>query len=143
MKKAIIFLRISYWIGAVLDGLMLIPMLVPGIGGNIFGLGDFDPGPEYRYAMYMGAALMAGWTVLLIWADRKPLERKVVLLITVFPVVVGVMIAGIYTVLSGLVNFVNLIPTLVLQVFLIAFFLFSYFYARSAEKSKQNIKNQF
>jgi heme A synthase len=82
----------------------------------------------------MGAALMAGWTVLLIWADRRPLERKAILLITVFPVVTGIMMAGIYTVLSGLVNFVNLIPALVLQVFLIAFFLSSYFYARSAEK---------
>ena len=113
---------------------MLSPMLFPGIGGLIFGLNSFDPGPEYRYAMYMGVALMAGWTVLLIWADRKPMERKGIILITIFPVVIGIMLAGIYTVLSGMVSFISLISTLVIQVFLIVFFLFSYFYARSVEK---------
>ncbi len=134
MSKAIKLLRTSYWIGAVLDGLMVIPMLFPGIGGYIFGISNFNPGPEYRYAMYLGTALMAGWTAILIWADRKPLERKGILLITIFPVVIGIMAAGVYGVISGLVELRNLVPTLVLQVFLITFFLFSYFYSVSVER---------
>lgn len=38
--------------------------------------------------MGQACALMWGWTFLLIWADRKPLERRGVILLTVFPVVV-------------------------------------------------------
>lgn len=77
---------------------------------------------------------MAGWTVLLIWADRKPLERKGVLLITVFPVITGIMLAGIYGVLVEMIELKSLIPTFTLQISLITFFLFSYFYTRSVEK---------
>jgi len=41
--------------------------------------------------MRTGAPLMAGWTVLLLWADRQPLERRGVLPITVLPVIAGLM----------------------------------------------------
>jgi hypothetical protein len=34
---------------------------------------------EFAYGMRAGAALMWGWTALLLWADRRPLERKGVL----------------------------------------------------------------
>ena len=37
----------------------------------------FDrPGAELRYGLRAGAPLMAGWTLLLLWADRRPVERK-------------------------------------------------------------------
>ncbi len=134
MSKAIKLLRSAFWIGAALDSLNLIPMLFPKIGGYIFRIQNFSPGPEYIYAMYFGAALMAGWTVLLIWADRKPLERKGILLITVFPVIIGIMLAGIYGVSVEMIELKSLVPTFILQISLIIFFLFSYFYARSAEK---------
>ena len=45
-------------------------------------LTGYQPDVPYRYAMAMGGALMLGWTVLLLWADRKPVERRGVLLIT-------------------------------------------------------------
>ena len=40
------------------------------------GLGDFRPGPDWRFAAGIGAALMFGWTALLLCADRAPLERR-------------------------------------------------------------------
>jgi hypothetical protein len=43
MKNRIYLLRISYWIGAILDGLMVIPMLLPKVGGVLFGIPDFNP----------------------------------------------------------------------------------------------------
>ena len=38
------------------------------------------------YGLINGAPLMIGWTILLLWADRKPMERKDTLLLTL-PVV--------------------------------------------------------
>jgi len=50
---------------------------------------------SYKYQTGTGAFLMLGWTFLLIWADRKPIERKDILLLTVIPVVVGIMVINI------------------------------------------------
>jgi hypothetical protein len=134
MSKAITMLRISYWVGAVLDGLNVIPLVFPTLGGAMFGLTDFNPTPEFNYISYLGASLMLGWTILLIWADRKPLERKGVLIITVFPVVMGIAFSGIYLAVSGVVNLYSLIPTLIIQVFITVLFLFSYFFARAKQR---------
>ena len=131
MNKAIKMLRISYWVGAILDGLMVIPLVLPALGRAIFRLPDLNITPEFNYISYIGASLMLGWTILLIWADRKPLERKGVLLITVFPVVVGLVFSGIYLVFSGVVSLYSIIPILIIQACITALFLFSYFFARS------------
>jgi hypothetical protein len=127
MSNKIIFLRISYWLGAVLDGVMIVPMLSPRIGTAMFGLESFNPGTDYRYAMMIGASLMLGWTILLIWADRKPLDRKGVLLITALPVVAGMMLAGVYAVATGFVSWQDMLPTWILQAILLVFFLYSFF----------------
>ncbi|MBY9016647.1 MAG: hypothetical protein KGD68_13220, partial [Candidatus Lokiarchaeota archaeon] len=50
---------------------------------------------SYKYQTGTGAFLMLGWTILLIWADRNPIERKDVLLLTAIPVVVGIMVINI------------------------------------------------
>ena len=61
-------------------------MVFPPLFALNNGLINFNPGIEYRYAMGMGAPLMLGWTILLLWADRKPMERKDILLITLLVV---------------------------------------------------------
>ena len=76
---------------------------------------------------------MLGWTYLLVWADRKPLERKGVLLLTAFPVVTGILLAEIYAVAKGLITFEKMLPTGIFLVALIALFSFSYFNARGVE----------
>ena len=46
--------------------------------------------PEFEYALAAGGPLLAGWTLLLLlWADRRPLERRGVLALTVMPVIGG------------------------------------------------------
>jgi hypothetical protein len=134
MDNKIKILRISYWVGAIADGLAVIPMLFPRIGGSLFGISNFDPSPYYRYAMFLGASLMLGWAFLLLWADRKPLERRGVLIITVFPVITGIFLSGVYAVMINVVKLGNIIPTSTLQIAISALFLFSYFYARTAPK---------
>ncbi len=127
MRNKVIFLHISYWFGAVLDGLMVVPMLYPRIGGIIFGMDNFNPGNDYKYAMMVGASLMLGWTVLLIWADRKPVERKGVIMITVIPVLVGLILAGVFAVYCGLIKIEKMIPTWIIQSTLLILFCYSYY----------------
>ena len=114
------WLRTSYWAGAVADGVIGILILIPSRMGET----------EFRYPMGLAAALMFGWTALLVWADRKPTERKAILLITVFPVITGLLLSGIYAVATGLLPSTKIIPGLVIGVILIILMLYSYVNAR-------------
>ena len=122
------WLRISYWVGAIADAIAAVVMSFPEVGRAAYGLTRFEPGVDYRYAMRLGASLMLGWTVLLLWADRRPLERRGVLPITVF-VIAGLAWAGAYAVSAGLIPLGNMIPTWALQALLVILFLYSYFRA--------------
>lgn len=128
-KRKVTLLRISYWTGAIFDALVVLPLLFPKIASAMFGLSDFAPEPSYRYVGYVAASLMAGWTFLLIWADRKPLERRGVLVLTIFPVLFGLILSGIFAVTSGFVTLGNITPTFIMQGVITTLFGFSYFYA--------------
>jgi hypothetical protein len=132
-SKAIKFLRVSYWVGAVFDALLLIPMLSPKIASDAFGIPNFTPGSDYRYAMYVAAALMVGWVSLLMWADRKPVERRGVLLLTVIPVLTGLIFSGIYAVTSNLIQIDKMLPTWIMQGILVLLFGFSYLNANKLD----------
>ncbi len=136
MRNKIIWLRISYWTGAIADGLAVIPMLFPEIAKIIFGLSELSVTPEYLYSMRLGAALMLGWTCLLIWADQKPVERKGVILLTVFPVLTGIIAAGVLAVLSGFIAPVKMVPLWIVQGVLFKLFCFSYVNARGEGRQK-------
>ena len=137
MSKKILWLRISYWTGAIIDALAAVQMLVPDIFAATSKLPDFQPGADYRYAMGMGASLMLGWTVLLIWADRKPIERKGILPITVFPVICGMVINEIWAIRSQFISLGVVVPIWILQTALTVLFVFSYLNARDAESSNE------
>lgn len=124
------WLRISYWAGAILDAAAAASMLSPDLFATINGLPNFHPGIEYRYAMGMGACLMLGWTVLLLWADQKPLERKGVLLITLLPVVLGLALNEVIAVRAGFLPILTTIPVWIVQALIVGLFLFSYLNAR-------------
>ena len=130
MNKKILWLRISYWVGAIIDGLAALQMLFPKLYTLTNGTG-FTPSAEFGYAMRSGAPLMIGWTVLLIWADRRPVERKGVLLITVIPVVIGLALNQITAIPIGINSVGAMIPIWILQVVLVALFTFSYLNARA------------
>jgi hypothetical protein len=136
MRKKILLLRVCYWIGAVADAMSAIVMLLPKLGGSMYGISDFNPGYEYRYAMGLGASLMLGWTFLLMWADRKPVERKGVLLLTVFPVLFGLIISGIYAVATSLIPADRMVPTWIFQGLISGLYLFSYMYTRDLRPKK-------
>jgi len=130
-RKSVVLLRVAFWVGAVFDAMTIIPMLVPRIGARVFGLVNFAPGPEYRYAMSLAAALMLGWTALLLWADRKPVERRGVLPLTVVAVI-GLAAAGTYAVVAGVVPAKRMAPTWMWQGVISVFFAFAYLRSRAA-----------
>jgi hypothetical protein len=78
--------------------------------------------------MGMGAPLMLGWTVLLLWADRKPMERKSILLVT-FLVVLGEVATEIFGVVTGFIAIPAMFLTWVIQLIVSGLFIFSYWNA--------------
>jgi hypothetical protein len=133
MKSNVIFwLHLSYWAGAVLDLLAGLTMLFPALFAINNRLSSFYPAPNYRYAMGMGAPLMLAWTVLLIWADRKPLERKGLLPITLL-VILGEIANEIVAAHTGYITATALFPTWIIQAILSGLFIFSYLTARKLE----------
>lgn len=129
-------LRLAYLAGAVVDAAMVVPLLVPGVAAAMLGLHGFAPAPDYRYAAALCAALMAGWTALLVWASRAPVDRRGVLLLTVCPVLLGLVAAGGYAITSALVRIGYMVPILVVQLGLTVLFLSAYRRARALAGGK-------
>jgi hypothetical protein len=77
VNKSIVFLRIAYWIGIIADAYMAIKLLLIPYNSNL----PFSP------EMETVSSLMIGWTILLIWADRKPIERRAILLLTIMMII--------------------------------------------------------
>lgn len=102
--------RIAFLVAAVTDALALVPMLFPRVGSTLFGGDSSRATPAYRYAMNLAASLMAGWTVLLFWAAAQPLERRDVLLIVVFPSILGIVCASVVAARHGVIDGRRMIP---------------------------------
>ena len=128
MQNKVLLLRISYWAGAILDALALLMMLVPTLFAWNNQLRDFNPGIEYSYAMGVGAPLMFAWTILLLWADRRPFDRKDILIITLL-VVLGEVATEIFGVMTGFISINAMTLTWVIQFIMSVLFIFSYWNA--------------
>lgn len=126
-----LLLRISFWIGAIIDALAAIQLLIPSLWASSYGLTIDTTNATLNLALVTAAALMLGWTGLLIWADRKPMERKGILLLTAFPVVFGMAANNAYAAASGLTTIQSVLPFLAMQCVLSVLFVFSYFNART------------
>jgi hypothetical protein len=126
MDRTVRRLRIAYWIGAIVDAAAGVQMLSPRLSAFMMRLADFRPGPDTRYAVGMGAALMFGWAALLVWADRAPIERRDILALTVVPVIAGLALNEIAAVRSGFLPLLAVAPVCALQVVLAALFLTSW-----------------
>jgi hypothetical protein len=126
MNRRVLLLRACYWFGAIVDAVAVIPMLFPSAAARVFGIDNFHPGVEYRYAMFLAASLMLGWTALLLWADRRPVERAAVLALTVCPVVLGLAAAGVFAVWEGLITAARMLPTWIVQAALAAGLTYAY-----------------
>ena len=124
-------LRTGFWVGGILDGIYAINIALAWLIDSYSG---FDPikimrfteGLQSRYAWGFACVMVTGWTVLMFWADRKPLERRDVILLTAFPIVTGLLIDSIFAVLVNLETWQNMIPLQIAYVFSIALFASGY-----------------
>jgi hypothetical protein len=132
MDKKIMWLKTAYWTGAIADlifGIKL--MFFPKIVGFIWGLETPIQGTDLMWSKYFGLMVFS-WTFILLFANKKPLERRIVILITAWPVVSGIIGVQIYALVQGLLN-----PNMMLyllfsfQVFLVSLFTFSYYYSKT------------
>ena len=117
------FIKMPYWLGIVADALWVAGLFSPVVFGILTGTPDFDPDLQIRLIMGMGGSLMAGWTLLLLWAVQQPVERRFVILLTAFPVVFGMFVVALIGFLNG--NTTNLwliIKTVILMITMVASF---------------------
>ncbi|MDB4278837.1 hypothetical protein N9917_04480 [Deltaproteobacteria bacterium] len=88
-----ILIRVSYWVAAIVDFAVAIVVLIPERMGV----------EEFVYPMGLMSAVAFSWAVLLIVADRKPVERRWVLLPTML-VVFLLGVAGVYAASVGVIS---------------------------------------
>ena len=131
--KNMFVIKIAYWLGIVADALWAVGLLFPKIFGILTGQLDFNPDLQVRLIMGIGGALMTGWTFLLLWAVKQPIERRAVILLTAFPVVFGLSVVAFIGFLGG--NTSN-IWILIKNSILIISMITSYMLASKAAKEK-------
>ena len=98
-KTRIFLIKLPYWLGIVADALWAVGLLYPPVFGLLTGNPDFNPDMQMQLVMGIGGSLMTGWTLLLVWAVRRPIERRVVILLTAL-VVLGMFIITLIGVLE-------------------------------------------
>jgi hypothetical protein len=123
MKNKIRWLRISYWAGALGDFALAILALSP----------EMMEVPAYCYPMGLFAAVAFSWGVMLLLADREPVQRRWVLLPTIL---VGslLLVAVVYAMYAGVLPLAgSRLLNLILYPAMIALWIFSYVNARELD----------
>lgn len=100
--KHIIYVRSVLWFGIIADFVNAVQYIFPESFLNLFGIYDSIT-PLLRFIFIHAASLMAAWTMLLAWADRKPIERRGVLLLTV-PIAIGICFSFFYLITLGTIS---------------------------------------
>lgn len=124
-ERQVKLLRVAFLAGAITDAAALVPMLIPSVANSLWGFGDVPA--SYRFAMGYGASLMFGWTALLIWAFRHPVERRFVAAITAL-VIWGLVLTELAAVRAGALSAARMAPTWCLQGGLLLLFGIAYHY---------------
>lgn len=91
-KKRLLLIKTAYWLGIIADAIWAVGLLFPQIFGILTCATDFSPNLQLRLIMSIGGILMAGWTILLIWAVRNPIDRRFIILLT------AIVVAGLFIV---------------------------------------------
>lgn len=116
--------RATYWLGAIVDLLAGVQLLTP-VSSAILGFpGLRAPGAAGTPAI-VAAVLMFGFTAILIWAHRRTVDRRQILLITLC-VVVALAGVNIASGASGTLPWPQLLGPLSIQAVLAILFAVSY-----------------
>ena len=119
-------LRLFLYYGGVLDGIMGFLMIYSLFATPPVIIPYSEATNEFRFAMGWAAIFMIAWTILLFWASLKPIERKGIIPLTLYVVVVGLAVISVS---------VGLITICLFQVFgIILPGSIIYFWAKDAEE---------
>ena len=132
-KTKMLLIKIPYWLGIGADALWAIALLFPSAFAILTGRSDFNPNIDTRMIMGIGGSLMLGWTFLLFWAVRDPIERRVVIFLTAFPVVFGMFLI---TFIQFYLGNTFIIWAMVKTIVLITSMLYSFFLANKLANNK-------
>jgi len=123
MRKQIIQLRISYWTAAIADFVIAVIVLFP----MEMGLSEIE------YPMGLMSAVAFSWGIMLLIADRKPLERRWILIPTI-------LVVALLTFVRILFEINEKIETIfaisLFGITLLVFMIYSYYSATSSDKRK-------
>ena len=101
MNKKNFIVKSAYIVGVIIDGFWAIVLAIPSLYSLITNSNIIIINPQIHVVFIIASSLMFGWTFLLLWGYQKPIERRMILLITAFPVVFGILIGTIIGILSG------------------------------------------
>ena len=122
MKSKIRWLRVAYWTAALADFIVALRVLAPANMGVT----------EYVYPMGLMSAVAASWGVMLLVADRRPVERRWMLL----PTILVVFLLGAVATHAGVTSVLPLsrsMPPALGSVIVLAILTFAYANSRNVE----------
>jgi|SRR6185369_7211424 len=131
------WLRIAFLTGAITDAVAVVPLTVPPVARLLWGFDD--PSGAYQFVAGYAAALMLGWTALLLWAYRRPVERRAVAALTVL-VIYGLALTEILAVRSGHLEAWRMVPTWLLQAALLGLFAGGYHHTALVKRFPMNAR---
>ena len=120
MKDKVIWLRVSYWVAAIADFAVAILVLIPermGVAGFVYPMG-------------LMSAVAFSWGIILVLADRKPMERRWVLAPTIL-VVFLIGIAGAYAGIKDLIPIGRAIGSSAVVVVVLVLMIYTWFKTRA------------
>ncbi len=121
MKSKITLLRISFWTAALADFAIAISVLIPSRVGLT----------EFVYPMGLMSAVAVSWGILLLFADRNPIERRWVLIPTMI-VIALLSVVRVYASTEGIIPFS--VGYLIFAILIISLLGFSYHSSRNLDK---------
>ncbi len=123
MTKSVLLLRLSYWVGAIADFFIAILVWMPDRMGVT----------EIGYPTGLASVIALSWGVMLLMADRKPTERRWILIPTILVVALITAMRTKFS-LDGTIEFSGAL--LVFAVALLGLMMYSYYYATKYPTSK-------
>jgi len=123
-----LLIRITLWWAIIADLFETIRMIVPKIFLATTGI-NVQVTDDFRFALLYGAPVMLGWTIILFWADRKPIKRSGIF-ICLIPVIIGYFIVEIIGIQIGILGLNKTFPSFILQSILLGLSITSFYFAR-------------
>lgn len=124
-------IKAAYVLGIIADvvfGLCL--MAFPAFAMKAYGM-QTPLSPTIHFWMAYAGCVIFVWTAFLIWAYQKPVERKLIALVTFFAVL-GLALIQVFGLISHVVPLVNTIWLWALQLVLMFFFGYGYYSVKGA-----------